>query len=120
MIAALDLLAGMPGRRIAVLGEMLELGDGHEEGHERVGAAAAGVVDRLIVVGDGAAGIAAARATRGSPRTRSSRRRTVRRRWRRWRATLATATSSSSRPRAASSSTCSSTDLVAALEARPR
>ena len=58
VIAALDLLAGMPGRRIAVLGEMLELGDGHDEGHERVGAAAAGVVDRLIVVGDGAAGIA--------------------------------------------------------------
>ena len=41
-----------------LLGEMLELGDGHEEGHERVGAAAAGVVDRLIVVGDGATGIA--------------------------------------------------------------
>ena len=81
VIAALDLLAGMPGRRIAVLGEMLELGDGHEEGHERVGAAAAGVVDRLIVVGDGAAGIAVARATPGSQRTRSSRRRTARRRW---------------------------------------
>jgi UDP-N-acetylmuramoyl-tripeptide--D-alanyl-D-alanine ligase len=57
MLAALDLLAGMPGRRIAVLGEMLELGDGHEAGHERVGAAAAAVVDRLVVVGDGAAGI---------------------------------------------------------------
>ncbi|MEA2518060.1 MAG: UDP-N-acetylmuramoyl-tripeptide--D-alanyl-D-alanine ligase, partial [Chloroflexota bacterium] len=42
--AALDLLAGMPGRRIAVLGEMLELGDEHEAGHERAGAAAAGVV----------------------------------------------------------------------------
>jgi UDP-N-acetylmuramoyl-tripeptide--D-alanyl-D-alanine ligase len=58
VIAALDLLAGMPGRRIAVLGEMLELGDDHTAGHERVGAAAAGVVDRLIVVGDGAAAIA--------------------------------------------------------------
>ena len=41
----------MPGRRIAVLGEMLELGDGHESGHERVGAAAAAIVDRLVVVG---------------------------------------------------------------------
>jgi UDP-N-acetylmuramoyl-tripeptide--D-alanyl-D-alanine ligase len=58
VIAALDLLAGMPGRRIAVLGEMLELGDEHDAGHERVGAAAAAVVDRLVVVGDGAAGIA--------------------------------------------------------------
>jgi UDP-N-acetylmuramoyl-tripeptide--D-alanyl-D-alanine ligase len=59
MLAAIDLLAGMPGRRIAVLGEMLELGDGHEAGHERVGAAAATVVDRLVVVGErGPAGIA--------------------------------------------------------------
>jgi UDP-N-acetylmuramoyl-tripeptide--D-alanyl-D-alanine ligase len=58
MLAALDLLAGMPGRRVAVLGEMLELGEGAEEGHQRVGAAAAGIVDWLVVVGGGAAGIA--------------------------------------------------------------
>jgi UDP-N-acetylmuramoyl-tripeptide--D-alanyl-D-alanine ligase len=57
VMAALELLGGMPGRRIAVLGEMLELGDEHEAGHERVGAAAAVVVDRLIVVGEGAAAI---------------------------------------------------------------
>jgi UDP-N-acetylmuramoyl-tripeptide--D-alanyl-D-alanine ligase len=36
---------------------MLELGAEDDEGHERVGAAAAAVVDRLVVVGDGAAGI---------------------------------------------------------------
>jgi UDP-N-acetylmuramoyl-tripeptide--D-alanyl-D-alanine ligase len=58
VLAALDLLAGMPGRRVAVLGEMLELGDGSEAGHERVGVAAAGVVELLVVVGGGAAGIA--------------------------------------------------------------
>jgi UDP-N-acetylmuramoyl-tripeptide--D-alanyl-D-alanine ligase len=58
MVAALDLLAGLPGRRIAVLGEMLELGERHEDGHRVVGEAAGGIVDRLIVVGDGAAGIA--------------------------------------------------------------
>ena len=58
VIAALELLAGLPGRRIAVLGEMLELGDDHEDGHRRVGAAASEVVDRLVVVGDGARGIA--------------------------------------------------------------
>ena len=58
VVAALELLGGMPGRKIAVLGEMLELGDEHEAGHERVGAAAAAVVDRLVVVGEGAAGIA--------------------------------------------------------------
>jgi UDP-N-acetylmuramoyl-tripeptide--D-alanyl-D-alanine ligase len=56
--AALELLAGLPGRRIAVLGEMLELGDDHEDGHRRAGAAAAALADRLVVVGDGAARIA--------------------------------------------------------------
>ncbi len=55
--AALDLLAGIPGRRVAVLGEMLELGEGHEAGHLAVGEAAAGVVDLLIVVGADAGGI---------------------------------------------------------------
>jgi len=58
MVAALDLLAGLPGRRIAVLGEMLELGERHEDGHRVVGEAAAGIVDRLVVVGGGATAIA--------------------------------------------------------------
>jgi UDP-N-acetylmuramoyl-tripeptide--D-alanyl-D-alanine ligase len=56
--AALDLLAGLPGRRVAVLGEMLELGGDTEAGHATVGQAAAATVDLLVVVGDGAAGIA--------------------------------------------------------------
>ncbi len=60
VLAALELLAGMPGRRIAVLGEMLELGDEHIAGHERVGTAAAAVAERLVAVGPGAAPIAAA------------------------------------------------------------
>ena len=58
MVAALDLLAGLPGRRGAVLGEMLELGDASDEGHRAVGEAAARTVDWLVVVGSGAAGIA--------------------------------------------------------------
>ncbi len=58
MIAALDLLAGLPGRRAAVLGEMLELGDATDEGHRAVGEAAARTVAWLVVVGPGAAGIA--------------------------------------------------------------
>ncbi len=58
MLAALELLATLPGRRIAVLGEMLELGDGHAAGHRSVGEAAARVVELLVVVGAGAGGIA--------------------------------------------------------------
>jgi UDP-N-acetylmuramoyl-tripeptide--D-alanyl-D-alanine ligase len=58
VVAALELLAGMDGRRIAVLGEMLELGNEQEAGHLRVGEAAATLADRLIVVGAGAAAIA--------------------------------------------------------------
>jgi UDP-N-acetylmuramoyl-tripeptide--D-alanyl-D-alanine ligase len=60
VLAALELLGGLPGRRLAVLGEMLELGDGHDAGHLEVGRAAAGVVDSLVVVGGhGVAGISA-------------------------------------------------------------
>lgn len=59
MTAALDLLAGLPGRRIAVLGEMLELGRGAATGHRDVGTAAAATCDQLVVVGSAAAGIAA-------------------------------------------------------------
>jgi UDP-N-acetylmuramoyl-tripeptide--D-alanyl-D-alanine ligase len=58
VVAALELLAGLPGRRAAVLGEMLELGEASDEGHRVVGEAAARTVEWLVVVGDGAAGIA--------------------------------------------------------------
>ncbi len=57
VLAALGLLAELPGRRIAVLGEMLELGDAAAAEHRRVGEHAAGVADELIVVGEGARGI---------------------------------------------------------------
>jgi UDP-N-acetylmuramoyl-tripeptide--D-alanyl-D-alanine ligase len=63
--AALELLSGLPGRRVAVLGEMLELGEGHEAGHRAVGAAAAQVADLLVVVGRPAAGIAASAREQG-------------------------------------------------------
>ncbi len=59
MTAALEVLADLPGRRVAVLGEMLELGEGHESGHLAVGEAAGRVADLLIVVGNDAKGIAA-------------------------------------------------------------
>jgi UDP-N-acetylmuramoyl-tripeptide--D-alanyl-D-alanine ligase len=57
MRAALELLAGLPGRHLAVLGEMRELGAAHDAGHREVGAAAA-ALDLLVVV-DGAPGGAA-------------------------------------------------------------
>ncbi|MDQ3870239.1 MAG: UDP-N-acetylmuramoyl-tripeptide--D-alanyl-D-alanine ligase, partial [Chloroflexota bacterium] len=49
MAAALELLAALPGRRIAVLGEMLELGDGAWEAHRQVGQLASVVADLLVV-----------------------------------------------------------------------
>ncbi len=63
MAAALDLLAELPGRHVAVLGEMLELGDGAAAAHREVGTRAARRADRLIVVGAGRG-----RDRRGCPR----------------------------------------------------
>jgi UDP-N-acetylmuramoyl-tripeptide--D-alanyl-D-alanine ligase len=57
VLAALDLLAGLPGRRVAVLGTMLELGEGHDSGHASVGEAAGRTVELLVVVGPEAEGI---------------------------------------------------------------
>jgi UDP-N-acetylmuramoyl-tripeptide--D-alanyl-D-alanine ligase len=50
-IAALNLLDELDGRKIAVLGDMLELGDYEREGHEKVGMRALEVADVLITVG---------------------------------------------------------------------
>ena len=60
MAAALHALAGIgASRTVAVLGEMLELGDGSHDSHVEVGRLAAELgVDRVVAVGDGAAGIA--------------------------------------------------------------
>jgi UDP-N-acetylmuramoyl-tripeptide--D-alanyl-D-alanine ligase len=58
-IAALNLLDDLSGaRKIAVLGDMLELGSFEEEGHRKVGCRAADVVDLLIVTGSRAKFIA--------------------------------------------------------------
>jgi UDP-N-acetylmuramoyl-tripeptide--D-alanyl-D-alanine ligase len=58
VLAALEVLASLPGRPVAVLGEMLELGDAHAASHRVVGEAAGRGVTELVVVGDGARGIA--------------------------------------------------------------
>ncbi len=64
-LAALNLLKdlqneGQPlaGRRIAVLGDMLELGDYEEAGHLKVGCRAASIVQELVTVGSLARNIA--------------------------------------------------------------
>jgi UDP-N-acetylmuramoyl-tripeptide--D-alanyl-D-alanine ligase len=63
MRAALDALDSMavPGRRWAVLGGMLELGDDGERAHAEVGAYAAALgIDHVVAVGDGARAISEA------------------------------------------------------------
>lgn len=50
-LAALNLLSDLDGRRIAVLGDMLELGDAEFQAHRMVGRRAAEVADALITVG---------------------------------------------------------------------
>jgi UDP-N-acetylmuramoyl-tripeptide--D-alanyl-D-alanine ligase len=70
VLAALELLGDLPGRRVAVLGEMRELGDDHDAGHREVGAGAAPIADLLVVVGPAAAGIAEAALEAGAPADR--------------------------------------------------
>jgi UDP-N-acetylmuramoyl-tripeptide--D-alanyl-D-alanine ligase len=52
MIAALNLLAELTGRKIAVLGDMLELGPYEDEGHRMVGLRAIDAVEVLVTVGE--------------------------------------------------------------------
>jgi UDP-N-acetylmuramoyl-tripeptide--D-alanyl-D-alanine ligase len=60
MLAALDLLGELPGRRIALLGGMRELGAATAEGNHQVGVRAAECCDILLVAGDEAQAMGAA------------------------------------------------------------
>jgi UDP-N-acetylmuramoyl-tripeptide--D-alanyl-D-alanine ligase len=51
VLAALDVLRDAPGRKVAVLGDMFELGSAEESGHREVGERAAAVADVLVAVG---------------------------------------------------------------------
>ena len=51
MLAALNLLSELDGNKVAVLGDMLELGQYEKQGHELVGVRAAEVADTLVTVG---------------------------------------------------------------------
>src|SRR3989304_2877439 len=57
-IAALNLLQELDGRKVAVLGDMLELGPYEVQGHQTVGNLAARVADLLVTVGPRARTIA--------------------------------------------------------------
>ncbi len=52
MVAALDLIAEMDGRRVALLGDMRELGPLSDESHDAIGRRAAQTLDVLYTVGD--------------------------------------------------------------------
>jgi UDP-N-acetylmuramoyl-tripeptide--D-alanyl-D-alanine ligase len=67
MLAALNLLNDLEGRKVAVLGDMLELGQYEQRGHEMVGIRAAEVVDELVTVGERARMIAQAALDEGLP-----------------------------------------------------
>ena len=51
-LAALNLLEDLDGNKIAVLGDMLELGQYEKQGHELVGARVAEVADELVTIGE--------------------------------------------------------------------
>ena len=52
MNAALDLLGEMPGRHVALLGDMLELGSEEDRAHVAIGERAGAELDLLFTVGD--------------------------------------------------------------------
>jgi UDP-N-acetylmuramoyl-tripeptide--D-alanyl-D-alanine ligase len=66
-LAALNLLSELKGRKVAVLGEMLELGPYEARGHEMVGVRAAEVCAELVTVGERGKLIAEAALQSGLP-----------------------------------------------------
>ncbi len=65
--AALKLLGGLSGRRVAILGDMLELGPYEKSGHESVGEIAINTTDVLILIGERSKNIADAAIRTGFP-----------------------------------------------------
>lgn len=70
MLSALDTLETLPGgRKIAILGDMRELGQFSEEAHRRIGTRAGGFADIIVAVGDSShIVIAAAKGTKAKPK----------------------------------------------------
>lgn len=70
MKAALDALAAAGGRKLVVLGDMLELGDLGTAAHREIGKRAADVAERIITVGELGREIAEAAVAEGMPSSR--------------------------------------------------
>ena len=70
MTAALNVLGNRPGRRVAVLGDMLELGGRAQAEHYRVGRIAAEKADLIFVCGELAARVRDGAITGGMPENR--------------------------------------------------
>ena len=70
MLAALNLLNDLGGHKLAVLGDMLELGQYEKRGHEMVGIRAAEIVDELVTLGERGRMIAQAAQEAGLPAKR--------------------------------------------------
>jgi len=70
MHASLALLSASPGTKIAVLGDMLELGPLEEQAHREIGEEAAHVADWLVVRGERSQWLADAAELSGLPAER--------------------------------------------------
>ncbi len=66
MNAALDLLREVPGRRVALLGDMLELGSEEDAAHRAIGERAGAELDLLFTIGDLGARIGEVAAANGT------------------------------------------------------
>jgi len=66
-LAALNMLEEMEGRKVAVLGDMLELGPYEKEGHWKIGLRAAQVADVIFAIGERSRHIAEAARGSGFP-----------------------------------------------------
>lgn len=69
VLAALNLLSELEGRKIAVLGEMRELGQYEKQGYELVGVRVSEIAELLVTVGEKSSQIADAALAAGFPRS---------------------------------------------------
>ena len=71
MAAALKVLGNKPGRHVAVLGDMLELGDCAQAEHYKIGRIAAEQTDILLAYGENSVRVLNGALTGGMPKTKA-------------------------------------------------